>query len=246
MTSRVVPFVVGFALASVIAWLGSQPSGDAVSATPETESVAPAVGTVVTRRHSGHALHTRARCPSPRRRPPHRRRCPRAPVRAARATAAPQPPAPSAPPSAERRRPAVSGYRGALVLNSNPEGAEVLLNGKVVGQTPVVLNDLPAGSRALLIRRDGYTRGRRVFASSPISERPCAQRWRGRPNSSGSRGRPLRRSGHVARTSKADVHVHPVGLIRRPVRHTQVLWIVAKRSPAHDPCASAAPDPQDR
>ena len=30
------------------------------------------------------------------------------------------------------------------------------MNGKVVGQTPVVLNDLPVGSRALVVRRDGY------------------------------------------------------------------------------------------
>jgi hypothetical protein len=41
-------------------------------------------------------------------------------------------------------------------LSSDPEGAQVLLNGRVVGQTPVVLHDLPAGSRAVQVRRDGY------------------------------------------------------------------------------------------
>jgi hypothetical protein len=33
----------------------------------------------------------------------------------------------------------------------------VVLNGKVVGQTPVVLSNLPIGSRALLMRREGYS-----------------------------------------------------------------------------------------
>jgi hypothetical protein len=42
------------------------------------------------------------------------------------------------------------------VLSSSPEGAQVLLNGRVAGQTPIVLDDLPAGSRAVVLRRDGY------------------------------------------------------------------------------------------
>jgi hypothetical protein len=33
----------------------------------------------------------------------------------------------------------------------------VTVNGQVVGVTPVVLNDLPVGSRALVVRRDGYS-----------------------------------------------------------------------------------------
>jgi hypothetical protein len=32
-----------------------------------------------------------------------------------------------------------------------------VVNGQVVGQTPVVLNDMPVGSRALLVRLDGYS-----------------------------------------------------------------------------------------
>lgn len=42
-------------------------------------------------------------------------------------------------------------------MTSSPAGAQVVLNGKVVGQTPVVLNDLPVGSRAIVVRRDGYS-----------------------------------------------------------------------------------------
>jgi hypothetical protein len=42
-------------------------------------------------------------------------------------------------------------------LTSSPAGAQVVLNGKVVGETPVVLNDLPIGSRAIVVRRDGYS-----------------------------------------------------------------------------------------
>jgi hypothetical protein len=56
-----------------------------------------------------------------------------------------------------RVTPPTRGYRGALALTSSPEGAEVVVNGRVVGQTPVVLTDLPIGSRALLVRREGYT-----------------------------------------------------------------------------------------
>ncbi len=33
----------------------------------------------------------------------------------------------------------------------------MVLNGKVVGQTPVVLKDLPVGSRGIVVRRDGYS-----------------------------------------------------------------------------------------
>ena len=43
------------------------------------------------------------------------------------------------------------------MLSSSPQGAEVLVNGQVVGHTPVVLNDLPVGSRGLVVRLDGYS-----------------------------------------------------------------------------------------
>jgi hypothetical protein len=50
-----------------------------------------------------------------------------------------------------------NGFRGGLSLTSNPAGAQVVLNGKVVGQTPVVLKDLPVGSRGIVVRHDGYS-----------------------------------------------------------------------------------------
>ena len=40
MTSRVIPFVLGFALASLIAWIGSLPAVE-LEATPRVETVAP-------------------------------------------------------------------------------------------------------------------------------------------------------------------------------------------------------------
>jgi hypothetical protein len=33
----------------------------------------------------------------------------------------------------------------------------VLINGRAMGQTPIVLEDLPVGSRAVVLRRDGYS-----------------------------------------------------------------------------------------
>lgn len=149
-TSRVVSFVLGFALASVFAWLGSIPSEEPVSegrtfaAASTVEPVAPAAQPVVPA-----AIVEAPVIPDPA--PPVKTVAP--PVKAV----APRT-APAATPSAasQQRRPAVSGYRGALVLSSSPEGAQVLINGRVAGQTPIVLDDLPAGSRAVVLRRDGY------------------------------------------------------------------------------------------
>lgn len=117
-TSRVISFVLGFALASLVAWLGNIP--DEVPVTPIEQRVAPAVIPMVTAATEEKTFATMAQ-------------------------AAPLP------------HPAVSTYRGALVLSSSPEGSEVELNGEVVGATPVVLSDLPAGSHVLVMRRDGYS-----------------------------------------------------------------------------------------
>jgi hypothetical protein len=166
-TSRVISFVLGFALASLIAWLGSI-SGDRVAATSDGEAVA-SVGTPVD------AVATQERQPvintEPKATAPalvassSPASAPRAPAARTISTA----PAPrqaasktaeSAPVSASASRasrPPASGYRGALALSSSPEGAQVVLNGKLVGQTPVVLHDLPVGSRALIVRREGYS-----------------------------------------------------------------------------------------
>ena len=59
-------------------------------------------------------------------------------------------------------------YRGTLVVNSRPRGATVFLNERRVGRTPLVLRQLPAGSRAVRVDLDGYTswsRGVRVVAN---------------------------------------------------------------------------------
>lgn len=47
-------------------------------------------------------------------------------------------------------------FRGALIVNSLPSGARVLLNGRAVGTTPLVLRDQPAGSRAIQIALEGF------------------------------------------------------------------------------------------
>ena len=116
-TSRAISFVLGFALASVFAWIGSIPMTETVrevTVTPTAAPVAPAVEPVVTT-----------------------------------ATVV----APSTPTAGAT---AASELGGSLVLSSNPEGAQVLVNGRVAGKTPVVLEDVPVGPRALLLRQTGY------------------------------------------------------------------------------------------
>lgn len=169
-TSRVISFVLGFALASLIAWLGSI-SGDGVAATGNSAPVA-AVGTSVV------ASAIEEKTPAIKKEPDvpapmpvaaiSARSAPAAPATPTRA-ATPLPPAPTpanaaagrtaeaVAPSSRTARTSLGGYRGGLALTSSPAGAQVVLNGKVVGETPVVLNDLPVGSRAVVVRRDGYS-----------------------------------------------------------------------------------------
>ena len=49
-------------------------------------------------------------------------------------------------------------YRGTLAFQSVPSGARVFVNGEFVGLTPLVLANLPVGSRAVRIDADGYQR----------------------------------------------------------------------------------------
>ena len=171
-TSRVISFVLGFALASLIAWLGSI-SGDDVAATGNRAPVT-AVGGVVAAATQEKTRATNRELEAPRPTPvaalsatsaaPTTAPAVRAeahpalapPVAAAR-TAEPAPTPSRTPRTAASGSPSASGYRGALALTSSPDGAQVVLNGRVVGQTPVVLNDLPVGSRAIVVRRDGYS-----------------------------------------------------------------------------------------
>ena len=47
-------------------------------------------------------------------------------------------------------------FRGSLAVTSSPQGAQVFVNGVAVGTTPLSLRNLPVGSRAMRIVRDGY------------------------------------------------------------------------------------------
>lgn len=76
-------------------------------------------------------------------------------------------------------------FRGSLVVNSRPSGARVFLNGRSVGQTPLVLRNQPAGSRAIRVALDGYepwSSGVQVVADTEThlraelrAQRPAAQ-----------------------------------------------------------------------
>jgi hypothetical protein len=47
-------------------------------------------------------------------------------------------------------------FRGSLRVDSRPRGAQVSVNGRVVGTTPLNLSRLPVGSRAVALELDGY------------------------------------------------------------------------------------------
>jgi hypothetical protein len=55
-----------------------------------------------------------------------------------------------------RTDPARAPYRGSLAIDSDPQGARVSVGGRVVGSTPMVLQDLPAGSCVVRVEADGY------------------------------------------------------------------------------------------
>jgi len=55
-------------------------------------------------------------------------------------------------------RPNAPRYRGALAVNSMPNGASVFVNDRPVGRTPLVLNGMPTGSRVVRVELEGYRR----------------------------------------------------------------------------------------
>ena len=61
-------------------------------------------------------------------------------------------------PLAVPRPPPVPDYRGSLAVTSSPEGARVFVNGVSVGATPLLLADMPVGSRAVRVELDGHER----------------------------------------------------------------------------------------
>ena len=160
-TSRVISFVLGFALASLIAWLGTI-SGDDVAATGNRTPVASAgtrvVAAAIEEKRPAQPVPVLSTASTALGTAPTIPTAPPVPVPAAAAPKTAEPaPALSNETAPRSPRPSVSGYRGGLALTSTPAGAQVVLNGKVVGETPVVLNDLPVGSRAIVVRRDGYS-----------------------------------------------------------------------------------------
>ena len=50
------------------------------------------------------------------------------------------------------------GVTGALLVKSEPQGAEVSINGVSHGRTPLVIRDLYAGSRVVRLDLAGYER----------------------------------------------------------------------------------------
>jgi hypothetical protein len=68
-------------------------------------------------------------------------------------------PAPADSPRAVSRGVATSSvprFRGTLAIDSVTKGARVFVNGEPVGVTPLVLRNLPAGSRAVRVEAPGY------------------------------------------------------------------------------------------
>ena len=49
-----------------------------------------------------------------------------------------------------------TGFRGSLVVNSDPPGAQVFVGGEPAGSTPLELKAIPVGSRAIRIEAAGY------------------------------------------------------------------------------------------
>ena len=49
-------------------------------------------------------------------------------------------------------------YRGSLAVKSSPEGAQVFVNGIAVGSTPLLLRDVPVGSRVVRVELEGHER----------------------------------------------------------------------------------------
>jgi PEGA domain len=61
--------------------------------------------------------------------------------------------------TAARRRPAIvptTGHGGVIEVLSHPQGAQVLLDGNVVGRTPMAIADVPAGTHEVRLEISGF------------------------------------------------------------------------------------------
>jgi hypothetical protein len=77
-------------------------------------------------------------------------------------------PTPAVPPTNAPLPARAPTHRGTLIVTSQPRGASVFVNNRLAGQTPLVMNALPAGSRAVRLSLDGYaawSRGVSVVAN---------------------------------------------------------------------------------
>jgi hypothetical protein len=59
--------------------------------------------------------------------------------------------------SAQTARDRPASFVGSISINSSPEGAVVFLNGRRVGTTPLLMPELPVGSRAVRLTMSGYS-----------------------------------------------------------------------------------------
>jgi hypothetical protein len=87
----------------------------------------------------------------------------------------------AAAPGAAAAQPPGKVFRGSVSFESNPAGARVTLNGRIVGTTPLVLGDLRAGSYVLLIElrdHDRWSRSVRVVADTTTVVRADLRRAR--------------------------------------------------------------------
>lgn len=81
------------------------------------------------------------------------------------------PPVASRSTSANRRGPAAAPARGRVIVQSEPSGAMVLIDGRLSGETPLSVDDVPLGSHTLQIARPGYapeTRQVTLSAEAPV------------------------------------------------------------------------------
>jgi hypothetical protein len=61
-------------------------------------------------------------------------------------------------------------FHGSLTVTSTPEGAQVFVNGALVGTTPLALVDVPVGSRVIRVELEGHERWSsvvRIVANAP-------------------------------------------------------------------------------
>jgi PEGA domain len=77
--------------------------------------------------------------------------------------------------TAARRRPApvpTTGHGGVIEVLSHPQGAQVLLDGNVVGRTPMAIADVPAGTHEVRLEITGF---KRWVTSVRVSDRSRAR-----------------------------------------------------------------------